>query len=60
MTPPDADPLVDDIRAIRSRVWDECGRDMEALLRRLQAVQERHGDRLLPPPPGEPADHRAA
>jgi hypothetical protein len=60
MTPPEDDPVIDEIRAIRMRISAEHGHDTRRLVEHLMKLQERHRDRLLPPPSDEPADHRAA
>ena len=60
MTPPDDDPVIDEIRAIRMRISAEHGHDTRRLVEHYMKLQERHRDRLLPPPPDEPADRQAA
>ena len=40
--PPDlGDPLIDEVRAIRQRIWDECGHDWGRYFQRLREVEQR-------------------
>jgi len=53
-TPP-RDPLIDEIREIRSRLWSDCGEDLDRVAEQLREVEERYKDRVKPPP--TTADH---
>ena len=41
------DPIVEEVREIRGKIWEECGGDMEKLMERLKKAQEQHRDRLV-------------
>ena len=41
------DPIVEEVRKYRARIWDECGGDMNQLLLRLKKAQEQHHHRLF-------------
>ena len=55
MTRPDAnnrgttDPLVDEVRAIRRRICEEFGNDVEKLCDHLAELEQRHAERLVIP-----------
>jgi hypothetical protein len=48
------DPLIDEIRAIRGRMSEECGNDLDRLVARLRDVERRVAERLVQAPPTEP------
>ncbi|MBI5362770.1 MAG: hypothetical protein HZA53_06295 [Planctomycetes bacterium] len=37
------DPLLDDVRAARRRVWEDAGGTFEGLLARLEVIQREYG-----------------
>jgi len=44
------DPLIDEVRQRRQRIWDECDHDARKLYERIQRVQREHPDQLIPRP----------
>jgi len=43
------DPLIDEVRERRRQIWEECGRDFEKLLERIQRLQAAHPEKLVDP-----------
>jgi hypothetical protein len=41
------DPVIDEIRAVRSRISADCDRDPERLVRYCVDLQRRHASRLI-------------
>lgn len=41
------DPIVDEIRQTRARIWRECGESIEQLVERLKCAEKQHPDRLI-------------
>ena len=41
------DPIVEEIRETRKRIWKECGEDSTALIERLKKTEEKHRDRIV-------------
>ena len=41
------DPIVEEVRAVRQRIEEECGGNRERYYRRLRQVQERYIDRVV-------------
>lgn len=50
------DPLIDEVRSIRSRISAEDGHDMARHCERLREIESQMKDRLVQPParPGDP------
>lgn len=44
------DPLIDEVRAIRRRVWDADGGDMHAHVEMLRRIEKESGARVVPEP----------
>ena len=42
-----SDPVIDEIREIRDRIWNECDRDPAKLGAYYMKTQEKHKDRLV-------------
>lgn len=53
MNAPNADPVIDEIRATRHAISERFGHDPARLTEYLAEIQKRYRDRLLDPP--EPA-----
>ena len=49
--PPPTDPLIDEVRAIRKAISEECQNDLGKLYERLQKVESQHADRVVKPSP---------
>ncbi len=43
------DPLIDEVRAVREAIFDECGRDMDRLCERLRQIEEENRSRVSAP-----------
>ena len=43
------DPIVEEVRAIRQQIWDDCGHDVDRLSQRLQEASKAHPERLIGP-----------
>jgi len=43
------DPTIDEIRAVRHRISEQCGHDPKELCEHYMKLQERHRDRLVRP-----------
>jgi hypothetical protein len=41
------DPLVEEIHAIRKKIWEECGCDFHKLAEYYMKLQEQHPERLV-------------
>jgi hypothetical protein len=41
------DPIVEEVRSWREKIFREAGYDLERLTARLKESQERHGERLV-------------
>lgn len=41
------DPIVEEIRQTRARIWQECGGSLERLIERLKNAEKQHPDRLI-------------
>jgi len=41
------DPIVDEVRASRTKIWEECGGDLKLLMNRLRKAQEKHPERVI-------------
>jgi len=55
------DPVIDEIRAVRSRISAQCGHDPEKLVRYYMELQRRHANRLIGEVKnGAPKDETAA
>jgi hypothetical protein len=46
-TNPHPDPVIDEIRAVRSRISADCDHDPEKLVRYYMELQRRHATRLI-------------
>ena len=44
-----SDPIVEEIRSIRERIWGECDYDLKKLTKRLKNKEQLHKDRLVSP-----------
>ncbi len=44
-----SDPIVEEIRSIRERIWEECDYDLKKLTKRLKNKEQLHKDRLVSP-----------
>lgn len=44
---PRVDPLIDDIRAIRERLWRESGESIANVAEELRKIERQHVDRLV-------------
>ncbi len=52
------DPPIDEIRAVRHRISEQCGHDPALLLKHYQELEKKYQDRLLPNRPSVPATGR--
>ena len=41
------DPIVEEVREARARIFAECGDDLGKLMDRLQAAESQHQDRIV-------------
>jgi hypothetical protein len=41
------DPIVEEVRRAREKIWEACGCDLDKLLDRLQAAEAQDRDRLV-------------
>lgn len=41
------DPMVDEVRATRRRIFEECGNDLKRFFDRLKAAESNDEDRLV-------------
>ena len=48
-THPPADPLIDEVRAIRKEISDEFGNDVVRLCEHLRQVEKQYADRIVRP-----------
>jgi len=44
---PRPDPMLDDVRAIRHAISEECGNDLGLLYERLKIVEQKHAGRVI-------------
>jgi len=49
VTPVAADPLIDEIRAIRRKISDRFANDVDRLIEHLREVERQHPDRVISP-----------
>jgi hypothetical protein len=47
--PASVDPLIDEIRAIRRKISDRFGNDVDRLIEHLREVERQHPDRVVAP-----------
>ena len=50
MNPTPNDPVIDEIRAIRHRISEQCNHDPAQLVAYYMKLQERHHDRMIDSP----------
>jgi hypothetical protein len=43
------DPLIDEVRAVREAIFDECGRDIDRLCQRLRQIEKENSSRVSAP-----------
>lgn len=48
-TPPTSDPLIDEVRAIRQRISEQFGHDVDRLVEHLRELELREPGRVLQP-----------
>lgn len=48
------DPTIDEVRAVRSKISEECGHDPSRLVAHLMELQKKYADRLVASPAGGP------
>ena len=41
------DPIVEEVREVRRRIFEECGNDLNRLIERLKAAEANHKERLV-------------
>ena len=41
------DPIVEEVREVRRRIFEECGNDLKRLFERLKAAEAQDKDRLV-------------
>ena len=41
------DPIVEEVREVRRRIFEECGNDLIRLIERLKAAEANHKERLV-------------
>ncbi len=41
-----ADPLIDEVRAIRAEIWKQDGNDLQTHFKRLQEIEQKHPQRI--------------
>ncbi len=58
--PRHVDPLIDEVREIRARLWAEAGEDLDRAAAEMRRVEERYRDRVRLPRPRETPDRRTA
>lgn len=60
--PPRPDPLIDEVRAIRTKLWDDCGHDFDRVAEQLREIQRRYAKRIrpVPEPDRRKGDRRSA
>ncbi len=46
-----ADPFVDEVHRLKRAALADSGNDLRQHVKRLQALQEKYADRLIPAPP---------
>lgn len=49
------DPTIDEVRAVRSKISEECGHDPSRLVAHLIELQKKYADRLVASPAGGPS-----
>lgn len=54
------DPLIDEVREIRARLWAEAGEDLDRAAAELRRVEDRYRDRVRRPAPRDAGDRRTA
>lgn len=61
MSEPNRDPILEEVRENRRRLFEECGGTLEAFFKRLQQRDAEAGDTVdLSKPPRRPGDDSAA
>lgn len=48
------DPLIDEIHAIRKKIWEEHGNDIGRVVEHYMEYQKQFADRLISPPSSSP------
>ncbi|MCH7725932.1 MAG: hypothetical protein IH991_05545 [Planctomycetes bacterium] len=41
------DPIVEEVREIRGKIWDECDGDLNNLIQYYRTAQEKYRDRII-------------
>jgi len=41
------DPIVEEVHAVRERMWNECGADLDRLIEFLRAGEAQHRERII-------------
>ncbi|MDI9431104.1 MAG: hypothetical protein QM570_05230 [Planctomycetota bacterium] len=49
-----SDPIVEEIRAIRQKIFDACDQDLDALLDRFQEQEKQDQERVVTDTSGQP------
>lgn len=58
--PHHTDPLIDEVREIRARLWAQDGEDLDRAAAELRRIEHRYRDRVRTPPPRNSNDRRTA
>jgi hypothetical protein len=57
----DPDPLIDEIRAVRARIWQEHGNDIERVVQHYMELQRQYkGPVISDSPPAMPKQDKSA
>ena len=56
---PRPDPLIDDIRAIRARLWEQAGHDLKRVAEEHRRIAEQLRDRIVRKPGDDPQKRTA-
>lgn len=43
------DPLIDEVRAIRRAIFEECDNDLDTLVEQLRELERQHPERVVTP-----------
>jgi hypothetical protein len=55
------DPLIDEVRAVRRRIWEEHGNDIGRVIEHYMEYEKQFSDNLISPPPSEtPEEDKSA
>jgi hypothetical protein len=52
----DSDPLIDEVRERRRKLYEQCGYSLERLFEEIQRLQAEHPDKIVDPRRNKPKD----